>query len=280
MTPSPLPLTHRLDGRGSPVVLLNGGMMTIAAWEPVVEALRDRYEVLRFDFRGQLLSPHPESPADEDDRLEAHAADVVALLDRVGWASAHFIGVSFGAEVALALAASAPERLRSLCVITAMDRETEEFRRQSEEMQEILASVAAGGDRERFYRVMVENVYSPAYREAAAEDLADRRAKIDLLPARWFTGVSRLLDALRDFDLGPGLARHCPALALLAAQDRVMDETRALALAEAIGARVEIHPTAGHGLVIEDPPWVAAHCRSFLDRCEDGEAGSTAEADR
>ena len=55
-------LAHRLEGEGPPVVLLNGGMMTFPSWEAIAAPLRARYRLLRFDFRGQLLSP-PTSPA-------------------------------------------------------------------------------------------------------------------------------------------------------------------------------------------------------------------------
>ena len=33
------PLTHRIDGQGVPVLLLNGGLMSIAAWEPIAAKL-------------------------------------------------------------------------------------------------------------------------------------------------------------------------------------------------------------------------------------------------
>ena len=74
-------LAHRIEGEGPPVVLLNGGMMTFPSWEAVAAPLRARYRLLRFDFRGQLLSPPATSDAVPSD-LAGHAADLAALLDR------------------------------------------------------------------------------------------------------------------------------------------------------------------------------------------------------
>ena len=265
-SPAPTPLAHRITGEGPPVVLLNGGMMTFPAWEPFVERLGPRYQVLRFDFRGQLLSPG-EPPAD----LAGHAADALALLDRIGWPSAHWIGASFGGAVAVEAAARAPERARSLSAVTAMDRETPEFRRDVEAMHRILAEVLAGGDRGRFYDHLIGGVYSAGYREAEATTLADRRRQVAQLPLAWYAGIDRLLAAMAGFDLTPRLAEvRCPALAVLAADDRVMSEERVRALAAAIGAEVAVHPTSGHGLVAEDPDWLASVCRDFLDRAERG----------
>ena len=86
-------LTHRIEGEGPPVVLLNGGMMTFPSWEAFAAPLRARYRLLRFDFRGQLLSPPTPSDAMPSD-LAGHAADVEALFDRLGWESAHPVGAS------------------------------------------------------------------------------------------------------------------------------------------------------------------------------------------
>jgi len=271
MTDSPV-LAHRLEGEGPPVVLLNGGMMTFPSWEAIAAPLRARYRVLRFDFRGQLLSPAA-SPAAIPADLAGHAADLAALLDRLGWGSTHLVGASFGAEVALEFAAGMPERVRSLVAITAMDRETPEFRRGSDEMRALLAHRADDGDATAFYDLLVEGVYSRAYRQAEAATLEARRAQTGLLPASWFAGVDRLLAALEEFDLTPRLGRiHCPAMVLLAADDRIMDGERARALAAAIGAEVAVHPTSGHALVVEDPDWVTAACLDFLARQEPARA--------
>lgn len=261
-------LAHRLEGSGPPVVLLNGGMMTFPSWEAIAAPLRARYRILRFDFRGQLLSPAA-SPAGIPVDLAGHAADLAALLDQVGWSSAHLVGASFGAEVALEFAASQPERVRSLVAITAMDRETPEFRRGSDEMRALLARRRGAGDTTAFYDLLVEGVYSATYRQAEAATLAARRAQTGMLPEAWFEGVDHLLAALEGFDLTPALDRIlCPGLVLIAADDRIMDGERARALAAAIGAEVAVHPSSGHALVVEDPEWVANACLAFLDRQE------------
>ena len=52
-------LTHRIDGDGPPLLLLNGGLMSIAVWQPFADALSSTRRVIRCDFRGQLLTPGP-----------------------------------------------------------------------------------------------------------------------------------------------------------------------------------------------------------------------------
>lgn len=258
------PLARRRTGQGPDVVLVNGGMMTFSSWEPIAAKLEDRFRVLRFDLRGQLLSPG-NPPGD----LTGHAADIVALLDELGIGAAHVVGVSFGALTAVALAAAHPERVRSLVLLTAMDRVTASFRRDSDRMRSILADILAGGSREPFYDRLLEGVYSAAYQRREAEILAARRTQVLQLPRDWFAGVDRLLASIESFDLTPDLAAvRCPAQVVVAGDDLVMDRERALALATALAAPVVTHPTAGHGLVVEEPDWVAEVILKFLSRQE------------
>ncbi len=94
------PLAHEVAGQGPPLLLLNGGLMSLRAWEPVVTRLRTQFTVIRCDLRGQLLSPGA-PPA----TLSGHADDVCALLDHLGIGQAHVAGASFGALVGITCAA-------------------------------------------------------------------------------------------------------------------------------------------------------------------------------
>ena len=258
------PLAHRVEGAGTPVVLLNGGMMTFASWEPVAARLRNRHALLRFDFRGQLLSPGVVPVG-----LAGHADDARDLLDTVGWESAHLVGASFGALAALELACRSPRRVRSLTLVTAMDVATEGFRAQSAVLRGRLAEIAAGADRGVFWDEMVAGVYSSEHRVREATALAARRAQLDLLPAHWFDGVDRLLVAVDGFDFRARLAGlGLPALVVAAADDRVMDLERSRSLAAALAADCLVHPTSGHALVAEDPAWLARVCGEFIDSLE------------
>jgi pimeloyl-ACP methyl ester carboxylesterase len=136
-------------------------------------------------------------------------------------------------------------------------------------MRALLARRVAHGDASEFYDLLVEGVYSRAYRNSEAATLAARRSQTGMLPEAWFEGVDHLLAALEGFDLTPVLDRiRCPTLALLAADDRIMDGERARALATAIGAEIAVHPSSGHALVVEDPDWVANACLAFFERQE------------
>ena len=72
-------LSHRVDGEGEPLLLLNGGMMSYSAWDGYVPPLAERYRVIRCDLRGMLRSP-----GQRPEGFPGHAEDLLALLDHLG----------------------------------------------------------------------------------------------------------------------------------------------------------------------------------------------------
>lgn len=265
MTDSGL-LAHAVAGEGEPLLVLNGGLMTWAAWGPVTEALAASHRLILCDLRGQLLSPGAAPP-----ELADNVVDLTALLDHLEVESTHVLGTSYGGEIGLFLAALAPERVRSLMAVTVADYATESIRGSGEELRRLIAEVLPDGDRGRLHDRVVQEVYSPAFRDRLAAELAARRRQVAGLPDQWFEGLVTILTAMERLDLRPYLGRiRCPTLVVIAGQDEVIPRQRSLDLAAAIaGAEVEIHEASGHALVAEDAGWLAATCADFLLRNAD-----------
>ena len=255
-------LTYRLDGQGETVLLLNGGYMSIASWEPIAAPLAERYRVLRCDFRGQLRSP-----GRTHSDLAGHVVDLVTMLDATGIERVHVVGTSFGAEVGLLLAALHPGRVASLVAATATDVIPPQLQLGGGAVGRELRSAAAGGTRERLLAEMQAAFYSPEYLASHREELAGRAAQVALLPDWWFAGAAALLASLEDLDLRGHLgAITCPVLVLAAGGDRVMPLERARALAAAIpSARLEVVAGSGHALVVEQPERFVRSCLDFLE---------------
>lgn len=254
-------LTHRIDGEGEPVLLLNGGMMTFTAWDPIVSALAPRFQVVRCDFRGQLQSPGEPEP-----RLEAHARDLLELLDSLGLSRVHVAGTSYGGLVGLLFAALQPERTASLTVIGATGRITPEFWESSARCRELALEAAAGGDGGRVLEYILPATYTPEYLERQAQTLAFHRRWVAALPVIWFRGLAAILSSVEGVDLTPHLSSiRCPALIVAGERDAMFPPEQSRALAEDIpGARLEVVPGAPHGMVIENPDATARLLLDFL----------------
>lgn len=264
------PLACVVEGSGPPLLLLNGGLMSLHAWDPVAQALESRFRVVRCDLRGQLLSPGP-PPA----TLEGHAADLVALLDHLGVGSAHVAGTSFGALVGLTLAARHPGRVRSVAAITATDRMPPETRPATEAVRAACRAAAAGGDGGAVFDLLAPATFSPRYRRQHRQELAARRQVVASLPRAWFEGLDGLLASLERLDLRPLLpAVRCPVLVLAAGEDLTFPLACSQALAATLPeARLHIVPHAAHGLVVEEPGLVAEVVAAFAAEVERGSAG-------
>jgi len=89
---SPVLPAHVVDGPAQAPVLLLGGSLgsTVQMWSPQVPRLSQRLRVVRFDHRGHGGSPCPPGPYTVEDL----GGDVLALLDHLGVARAHYAGLS------------------------------------------------------------------------------------------------------------------------------------------------------------------------------------------
>ncbi|MBI2834049.1 MAG: alpha/beta fold hydrolase [Acidobacteria bacterium] len=256
-------LTHRAQGSGPPILLLNGGMMSIAAWDPMATPLEGRYRVIRCDFRGQLLTPGPPPPT-----VAGHAADVIALVDALGLNDVHAVGTSFGALVGLVLAADHPARVRSLTAIAATDRITDEMWVGSMALGDACLRAANGSDRTTVFDLLEPATFSPEWRTAQADALRARRQAVSLLPASWFADAAGILSSLQGLNLRADLARiRCPACIVAGECDVTFPVAHSRELASQIrGAVLEVVPRAWHGLVVEQ----AALAASIVDRFVSG----------
>lgn len=103
-------------GEGDAVLLLHGWPDTAALWDDVAAGLlATGARVITPDLRGCGRSDKPtEVSAYAMGRL---VADVLALLDEAGVASAHVVGHDWGAALAWAVATFAPTRVTSLAAL-------------------------------------------------------------------------------------------------------------------------------------------------------------------
>lgn len=256
---------HKLRGDADEtILLLNGGMMTFAAWEPVSSGLVSPYSVLGCDLQGQLLSPGPGHPD-----LADHVPDLVALLDSLELDAVHVMGASFGGEVGVHLASMRPDRVKTMALVTAGDRTPPGMREDSAELRQLARIASGGGPSGPFRERLVDRVYSDEYLDSHAAELAARK---DVpLPEAWYQGLDGILESVEDFDLTALLPKiQCPTLVVHAARDAVFPEDRVRALADGIpDAEWRVHPTSGHALVAEDPDWLVATYLDFLSRHAD-----------
>ncbi len=256
-------LRARIDAgpAGAPtVVLANGLMMAVEAWQALTDDLVRDHHVVRYDMRGQGSSDDPPGPH----RVEANAADLVALVDALELDRFHLVGLSSGAPAAVLAAADLvavhPDRVLSL---TSADG----FVRLDPHLRLVvgawLAAHEVGGPAHRF-DIATPWVWGQAFLRDHTDAVASWRTAAAVADPRRAHALIAGMAAF-DADAGPALATlRCPVLALHG-EDDVMTPARhgRALLAHAVDGRLAIVPEAGHAAPIERPEAVARALRAF-----------------
>lgn len=94
---------------GAPALLLMNSLGTsLEMWDDQLEALSERFELIRFDARGHgksTIGTHREAS------MDLLATDALNVLDACGVARAHLCGISLGGMIAMHLATKWPDRV-------------------------------------------------------------------------------------------------------------------------------------------------------------------------
>jgi 3-oxoadipate enol-lactonase len=242
------------EGSGAPVLLIHGHTMDRRIWDQVMPSLLAAdLRVVRPDLRGHGRSTRP----DFGYHLSHHAADMAAVLDDSGVASASVVGYSIGGGVALEMALTMAERLDGLVLMSPVmpDRPFEPAF--MDNLREVARVARSEGIASAMIGPWASNplfAYSfskPGIREAArvinrdfpgAEYLATQRDHVD----REWTVPERLLEIKIPTSVITG-DHETPGFRAYAEE----------AAAGIQGARLTLFQNCGHLLPLEEPERVA-----------------------
>lgn len=102
-----------VTGQGEPLLVLSGYGLAASTLAPVIAPLAESFTCITFDYPGSGSAKRPVYPL----TIPGLAASAVRLLDKLGIASAHVLGMSLGGMVAQELAIRFPDRVRSLVLV-------------------------------------------------------------------------------------------------------------------------------------------------------------------
>ena len=260
-------LYYELSGQGPPVLLIQGVGVVGACWRPQVAALQGRFQTLLFDNRGIGKSTPCAGPIS----IEAMAEDARALLDAVGWESAHIVGHSMGGVIAQQLALNCPQRVRSLSLLCTFARGKDAARLTPWVLWMTLRTRI--GTRRMRRRAFLEMLWSPeALQTANTDALASRIAALigrDL--AHQPSILMKQLVAMGRHDISKRIAelRSIPTLVVSAEHDHIALPRYGQMLADAIpGARFQLMPAVSHGMTIQAAEGINVILMQFLDSVE------------
>lgn len=108
---------YKVEGKGSPVVLLHGAFDSCEGWIDYgyVARLRRDYQLILIDLRGHGQSDKPHDP--DSYSVDLFVQDVIAVLDELGVGICHTLGYSLGGWIVYSLLRKYPERIQSMILL-------------------------------------------------------------------------------------------------------------------------------------------------------------------
>jgi len=216
---------YRIVGKGSPILLIPGGLSDQHVWDAQLPILARHHMVIVADSRGQGRSTRTKDPI----TYGLMADDYVALLDFLRIDKVDLVGWSDGGIIGLDIAMRYPERLKSLFAQAANvtpDGNTgyAEARAEGKPIPEL-----------RHYESIDREIHAlwanePNY---TGEELSDIRVRTAIVIGDHYTAISR---------------EHTEFIA-----------------SQIPGAQLIILPDAGHGVPVENPRLYAQTVLRFID---------------
>lgn len=264
-------LYYEEAGSGYPVVFVHEFAGDYRSYETQMRYFARRYRCVAFNARG-----YPPSDVPEDWQLysqERARDDIRAVLDGLGIAKAHVVGISMGGFATLHFGFAYPDRASALvvggCGYGAQPDKRQQFR---DETAHTAAMIESKGMAEasKIYgagptRVQLENKDPRGYAEFRAQ-LAEHSTKGS---ANTMRGVQARRPSL--WDLTEQMKRlDVPTLIATGDEDEPCLEPGILMKRLIPSAALVVLPNTGHALNLEEPDLFNQVCGDFFHQVESG----------
>ncbi len=259
-TGPPVPLFARDEGHGPAIVLLHGLGADHTVWNAVAPRLAEQFRVIVPDLRGHGASP---APAEARYTFDDLAGDVWDLLDRKQLPTAHLVGLSAGALLALRMGLESPRRVLSVVLIGGAVYTDNHTRSVAERWAQTYSKEGADALALR----LLKDLYYPDWIEAHM-DVADRLR--EALPQHDYRAATLWGTEAAQFDeRGRVATLQPPALIVQAMDDQVVDASHGRILRQSIpGSRIRILAETGHLVPVERPDETVEAVASFVREVE------------
>jgi pimeloyl-ACP methyl ester carboxylesterase len=251
-------IAYKIYGSGEPLVMCTGYATNMDLWSTdVIDSLRQKYQVIVFDYRGMGYSTNTDSSF----TINTLATDVNNLLIALKIPKAHVLGWSMGGYVAQMFAVNYPEKVAKL-VLYATDCGDTITVNPSQEIINILSNPSSTP--EELLGTLFPDDWLATHAEPwkflpeAVEPYHDTTIGLQYFAVQqWLTPGGGSVDRLNQLNM--------PVLLICGDQDKVVPSVNSTILAGHIpGSTLISVEDSGHGLMYQLPATFAGYVLTFL----------------
>ena len=249
---------------GRPIVFIHGFGCDQSMWSDVAPSFESENRVITYDLTGMGQSDLSAYDMERYANLEAHAEDLLSVLNELGLEDAVLVGHSIGATIAVLAATRVPEQVSRLVLVSPTPSFLEDeasgyhggFQREDlEELVKFLDENHLGWSAQ-----MAPTIAGQPAGQPAAEELTQSFCRTDPAIAQHFGRVTFFADFRAEFESAarPVLILHCDDDALVPMQvaDWMRDRVP--------GATLRVLSASGHCPHMTVPSDVIAAMHEFL----------------
>jgi 3-oxoadipate enol-lactonase len=241
-------VAYELRGTGAPLVMIHGAQGDQTMFNDLAAEFAGDFHVLTFDQRGSGLSDKPHT----DYSIALLADDTAALMEHVGFPTAHIIGVSMGGTIAQELAIRHPHKVRSLILGCTTPGGPKAVRIEGGAFRAAYSTRVMTAEERG--RALAEAAFTRGYIERHPElipAMIEARRQRPLDPV----ALERRMNAVLAYDAYDRIPQiTCPTLVITGKDDALVAWENSKLLAERISsARLVLLEPAGHCFWLEQP---------------------------
>ena len=258
-------LHYEIDGNGPPLLLLAGMLSDSATWAGFTPLLSDHFTVIRPDNRTTGRT----TPWDADTSMALMTQDALAVMDHLDLGPFHVAGHSMGGLLAMDLAVTAPDRVRTAGVFASgrvrLPRTLAAF-------EALLAIRRAPQGEELWLRALYPWVFGHGFFENPQNVETALLAAMNYPFKQSDDAMAHQIEA---FGVLRPVAKpaeiRCPTFVAYAGQDILVPPDQARPSFQGIQDLHEVTiDHAGHSIVWDAPHKLAAHYLEFIKATGDG----------
>ena len=264
-------LYYEETGRGYPMIFVHEFAGDYRSWQPQLRYFSPRFRCITFNARG-----FPPSDVPEDVAMYSQARacdDIKAVLDHLGLAKAHIVGLSMGGFAALHFGLNHPDSARSLVVSGCGYGAEPDRRAQFRKEAEATAQRLEADDMEAFAKIYATG---PTRVQFQNKDPRGWQAFVDMLGEHSATGSALTLRGVQKerpslWDLEDDMKNMTVPTLLVTGDEDEPCLLPAIFMKRAIrSSGLAVIPKAGHAVNLEEPDAFNRTIAEFLDLVEAG----------